>query len=115
MICTQKNDRFTVNDTFLGNGDLNYPIGLLTADEAAVAGLVRGVENSTNYLYTNQNFWLLSPARFSTFTARQFYLSSKAQIDVFNGGAYGVRGVLNLIPETTVTGTGSELDQFIVQ
>ena len=29
-----------LNDNIISNGDLTYPVGLLTADEAAMAGLV---------------------------------------------------------------------------
>ena len=38
LACPQKNDAFTVNDTTKGNGALTYSIGLLTADEVALAG-----------------------------------------------------------------------------
>ncbi|MDD4187345.1 MAG: hypothetical protein PHX04_01035, partial [Bacilli bacterium] len=52
--CGLKNDRFTKNDTTIGNGALTYPIGLISADETSMAGLVYSTSNNTNYLYTNQ-------------------------------------------------------------
>ena len=50
-----KLSKYTVSDTNNGNGDLTYPIGLLTADEIMYAGGVANSNNtsSTQYLYTN--------------------------------------------------------------
>ena len=52
--CPNQNDGFTVSNTSKGNGALTYPIGLITADEAMMAGLrflsVRNGQNYTNYL-----------------------------------------------------------------
>lgn len=48
--CKHKNDRFTVFDTSVGNGALTNPIGLLTVDEASLAGLLRATNNTRNYL-----------------------------------------------------------------
>lgn len=72
--CAQENDRFTVSNN-IGNGDLKYPIALLTADEAIYAGATGGwgnKRNSDNYLYRKDrfstldshdsiNFWLMTP------------------------------------------------------
>ena len=50
--CPQKNDAFTVSDEELGNGDLTYPVGLITADEVVAAGSGKyGTVNSSYYLY----------------------------------------------------------------
>ncbi len=51
--CGQKNDRFTVSDTVIGNGNLSNPVGLLTADEIAYAGGVYGNYNIGYYLSCN--------------------------------------------------------------
>src|SRR5574344_28320 len=58
--CSQQNDRFTVDDTTIGNGSLAYPIGLLTTDEAVLAGGWWSSSNS-NYLYTGNWYWTASP------------------------------------------------------
>lgn len=47
--CPRKNDAFTVGDKIKGNGDLTYPVGLITADEMAAAG--GGKNNVYYYLY----------------------------------------------------------------
>ena len=38
LVCSQQNDAFTVNDVVKGNGALTYAIGLLSTDEAVLAG-----------------------------------------------------------------------------
>ena len=67
---TNTYSRFTVNETTLlngnkTNGDLTYPIGLLSADEVAYAGAYKyNQTNKTYYLYNSSitsNWWLSSP------------------------------------------------------
>ena len=62
--CPQKNDAFTQNDTVNGNSALTYPIGLITADELNIGGLV-GQTIKSNYLYKNTRYWSLSPSYFA--------------------------------------------------
>ncbi len=64
LTCTQKNDAFTVSDEEKGNGDLTYPVGLITADEIALAGIKFGSMNFSNYLNKNNFYWSASPFNF---------------------------------------------------
>ena len=59
LTCINKNDAFTVKDTVNGNGALTYPVGLLTEDEVIIAGGIG--KNQTYYLYTDQQWWTMSP------------------------------------------------------
>ena len=61
--CVQQNDRFTVNDESMGNGDLTYPIALFTTDEAYLAG-GSNTNNSKYYLYTGNIYYPMSPRHF---------------------------------------------------
>ncbi|MBE6154076.1 MAG: hypothetical protein E7163_00665 [Firmicutes bacterium] len=55
-------DLYTVeNESNKGNGDLTYPIGLITADEIAFAGGSAAVSNDKFYLYTGNQYWTISP------------------------------------------------------
>ncbi len=56
--CAQANDKFTTSIA-LGNGDLTYPVGLITSDEVAMAGGV--AFNTSYYLYNNDDYWTMSP------------------------------------------------------
>ncbi|MDD4408097.1 MAG: hypothetical protein PHX19_03515 [Bacilli bacterium] len=114
--CGVQNDRFTVSDESIGNKDLTYPVGLITADEVALAGMKLATNNSTNYLYTNQHWWSFSP----------YYMDSGGTAYVWNvyssGLLYngyvslvsGVRPGVSIHSETRVTGTGTSSNPYIV-
>ena len=53
-----KNDAFTVTESDTGNGDLTYPIGLITADELELSG---GASNQFSPLYTTSKYWTMTP------------------------------------------------------
>ena len=114
--CSQQNDRFTVDDEVVGNGDLTYPIGLLTTDEAILAGGYSS-NNSGYYLYTGNNYWTMSPSHFSSGSAAayEFNLGSDG-IARHNWvtNTYGVRPVLNLKSGSLTQGSGTVLDPYRV-
>ena len=111
-----KNDRFTVDDITIGNGALTYPIGLLTASELSIVGIVNSIQNSTNYLYTNQYWWTFSPEQFAQGEAYFFQASSYGNInDNSPRFTSGVRPVINLKPVTLFSGSGTIADPYIVE
>lgn len=59
--CERKHDRFTVSDIVIGNGSLDYPIALITADEMLMAGIGPITEAPSNYLNTSKLFSTMSP------------------------------------------------------
>ena len=61
--CAQDNDKFKVSNA---SAKLDYPISLITADEAAMAGGVYNTANSNYYLYNGQYFWTISPSSFTS-------------------------------------------------
>ena len=112
--CPNKNDAFTVSDTAKGNGALTYPIGLITQDEANIAGGAYG-ENYNYYLTTGNWYWTLSPLSSGTH-ARVWAVFEVVQ---FNYAYYvdyhrGVRPVLNLKSDSLTQGTGVASDPFRV-
>ena len=44
-----------------GNNKLDYPVGLLTADEISYAGAAYGLTNNTFFLNTGGTYWTMSP------------------------------------------------------
>ena len=116
MTCSQKNDAFTVDDTSKGNGALTYPVGLITVDEALAGGGKGGSSNSSYYLYTGNYYWTMSPYYFSGTVAFEFLVRSGGVIYNYNvSRSYGVRPVLSLKSDITLTGTGTQTDPWIVQ
>lgn len=61
------NDSFTTSND-KGNGALTYPVGLLTADEAVLAGAYYGKANNKYYLYVGGSLALMSPFSGSAIT-----------------------------------------------
>ncbi|MDD4734329.1 MAG: hypothetical protein PHU05_05765, partial [Bacilli bacterium] len=117
LLCGLKNDRFTVSDVSIGNGNLTYSVGLITADEIALAGMRYYGENSTNYLYTNQHWWSFSP--FFMISSGNVYVwsvySSGTLCNILVNLAFGVRPGVNLKPDTKVVGTGTTSSPYIIQ
>jgi hypothetical protein len=118
LTCPNKHDRFTVDDTIIGNGDLTYPVSLITADEVAVAGGVYATTNSSYYLYTGSNYWTVSVRNFISANAREFYvhpigsLLSDSLVSSLYGGA---RPVINLNTGTLFnSGDGTSTNPFVI-
>ena len=115
LTCAIQNDRFTVDDEVMGNGSLTYPIGLLTTDEAALAGGYNS-DNYNYYLYTGNTYWTMSPEDFygSTASVRYVYLTGNLLNNYYIHTSGGVRPVINLKPNSLTSGDGSASNPFLV-
>ena len=113
LICPQKNDAFTVNDTTNGNGALTYPVGLLSEDEIVLAG--GWTINRGYYLYSGQIWWTSSPYFFN-YGAWVRYVYSNGDLDYVddpvNYDYSGVRPVFNLKAEVLAQGSGTASDPY---
>ena len=116
LTCPTASDKFTVN-TSNGNGALTYPVGLITADEVAMAGGVFDSNNSSHYLYTNQIYWSGSPSFFNgnNAFAVAFYVYSSGNFNAsfvsYNGSA---RPVVSLSSEARLSGNGTYSNPYTV-
>ena len=122
LICPNDNNggklsKFTVSDTEYGNGNLDKKIGLLTADELALAGYASGLQNSTTYLQENATdywWWSLSPSDFNGSGA--FVWDVGGSIGNFGDGSVdytdGVRPSISLKSTTNVTGDGTSSSPY---
>ncbi len=115
--CSQASDKFTV-DSVNGNGVLDYPIGLITVEEAFMAGGGLGVVNTRYYLYTGQGYWTLSLSYFSSWNvhANVWGVVSTGNLGYYwIEGILGVRPVINLKANVQITsGDGSASYPFSV-
>ncbi len=119
LTCPDKeHDLYTV-DSSKGNGALINSIGLMTADEAAMAGMVNDYLNTLSYVYTGAWYWTMSPSYFS---------HSNSTSNVWNvGGAggfggnwvasgRGVRPVINLKADVEISGgIGTLNDPYVIK
>ena len=114
LTCPQQNDAFTVNDKVNGNGALTYPIGLLTADEAYLAGAYRS-ENKSYYLHNGYEYWTMTP--FDTVTTKPIadvrYVSYDGYtLDYGVDGTMGVRPIINLKAKALKYGDGTSSNPY---
>ena len=110
-----KNDSFTVSEASTNNGKLTYPVGLLTSDEVMLAGGKNGTSNASYYLYTGQNFWLVSAYHWSYTYAYEYRVNSTGTLDsCYVTYANGCRPVVSLKPGLTYSGSGTTSDPYTV-
>ena len=111
----ESRDVYTTTDSSTGNKSLTYPIGLLTADEAALAGITCNNANTESYLYTNSSYWTMSPSSYGYGVAHVFVLDSNT---ISSGWGVidspDIRPVINLRSDIQITGTGTTSDPFKV-
>ena len=109
-------DKFTVGNT--GNGDLTYPVGLLSADEGALAGGKSNYVNIKYYLYSGSWFWLMTPVQYNTnwLVFQNWYIDKDGGLNYTNAGyAKGVRPVVNLRADIKITGgDGTAENPYVV-
>ena len=104
------------------NGELskiNSKVGLITADELALAGYAYGLTNTTTYLQENATdtyWWSLSPNAFVGGRADVWDVCGSDGIfgDYFVNDTYGVRPSISLKSTTNVTGNGTSDSPFII-
>ena len=117
LTCPTASDKFTVN-TSNGNGALTYPVGLITADEVAMAGGIYGSsnENSSYYLYTNQDYWSGSPSPFASYgIAFSFFVHLSGLLGARGlDSSHGARPVVSLSSKAKLSGNGTYSNPYTV-
>ncbi len=118
-------DLYTTKNSNKGNMQLKYPVALLTADEAALAGSGSGSttssrENYNSYLRSGSFFWLFSPRhRFGDGRGLGFSIQPNGElssnIDGFIDADRGVRPVISLMHHVQITsGSGIATDPYLI-
>ena len=114
LTCSTASDKFTVGASN-GNGTLTYPVGLITADEVAMAGGKWVTSNSSYYLYTNISYWSGSPHSFYSSGAIKFLVNHSGLLDANNEFvSFGVRPVISLSFGAKLSGSGTYNDVYTV-
>ena len=114
--CQSSNDLFTTSNSSNGNRALTYPIGLITADEEVYGGFSVNGGTTSNYLYTGEVYWTMSPYGFNTGYVSVLSVWSPGTLyNVGVTGTFGVRPVINISPNVRITGSGTIQDPYVVQ
>ena len=130
LTCENASDYYTVASASSGNNKLSYPIGLITTDEMMLAGHAGGVfdglynhmkTNNGSYLATGNTFWTMTPAGgYNPFgdtywRAQLFGVYGSGIIDGHGASdTNGLRPVVNLKSDVTITGSGTMTDPYVV-
>ena len=112
--CIRNTDKFTTSSS-LGNGDLTYPVGLITGDEVAFAGGMYSTPNSLYYLYSGQRYWTITPYDSFLGSSRVWANSHLGYLSMTSVGTsdnYGLRPVISLKSDITFSGNGSMNQPF---
>ena len=115
-----KDGAYTVNDLEVGNGLLNHAIGLISADEAVLAGVYKNISGNlqTHYLYTGNGYWTMSPRDFSSGTrivgVSAFGALSTAPGLPITTGNY-IKPVINLKPNSLNSGDGTASNPYTIK
>ena len=112
--CQNSSDLYTTSGSSQGNKTLTYPIGLISADEAAYAGGVYATLNQSYFLYTNQNYWTMSPFTYPN-TGMIIIYSNGILVNDNVSSISGIRPVINLKADVTITGSGTTTDPYKVE
>ena len=81
--CPRQVDQFSkTKGSTLGNGELTYPVGLITTDEVVLAGGKAWTKNQSYWLNTGQAYWTMSPSHFSSWdgAANVWYVSGDGNL-----------------------------------
>jgi len=118
LTCNSEFDNFTTSRNN-GNGDLTYPIGMLTLDELLMAGNTgyTGKRVTTYLTISTRYYWVLSPYAFSKGNAMAYVVDNGelGAINVARSTGAGVRPSLSLgLNATILEGNGSFQSPYII-
>ena len=103
LSCSSTTDSFTVSEDN-GNGSLDYPVGLLTVDEAMLAGAVGNSVNDSIYLNSGSRWWLSSPYSFQNHSLVFSMSNGVLMPNTPVNSSFGVRPSISLKPGTVIAG-----------
>ena len=102
------NDLFTMSTNEKGNKSLNYSIGLITADELIMSGIVYGYLNTLAYTSFGTIYWTMTPYSFNISNdngSRNVVLNKEGNFGfAFTDGNYGVYPVINIKGDAKISG-----------
>src|SRR5574344_825156 len=95
-------------------GSYNLKIGLITLDEATIAGSSNKIANRNYYLYDGSDFYTMSPAFFGS-QAWVGTITSTGKLDATSvNNSKEVRPVINLVNYVTITGDGTVDNPYLI-
>lgn len=110
--CSNKErDFYTIKAATKGNKALTYPIGLITADEVAMAGALNGYNNTLYYL-NGFSTWTITPFEFNS--NAYIFTTQSLNRSVTNSISVGAKPVINLRSNVMFSGSGTMDDPYTI-
>ena len=118
-------DNYTISSSTTGNNSLNYPIGLISMEEAVLGGAYN-VTNNKFFLYSGTDYWTMSADSFLTSNnaAHNRVVNSSGCTGYCEGVAagggrtvtekLGVKPVINLKANSIKSGNGTISNPFVL-
>ena len=130
LLCENAMDLYTHTSSSKGNKALTYPIGLITMDEVMLAGTGGGIfngsknhmpTNSNGYLNTADTFWTMTPAGGynpfgnTVWYSNVFFVYASGNLDDGTSPTTsGLRPVINIRNDVTISGSGTKDDPYTI-
>lgn len=113
LTCSNSTDQFAVER---GNGLLTYPVALLTADEATLAGSGVTGFDTASYLNSGQSWWTMTPKEFRLSSGAMYVVDENGQLnDGLLNESYGIRPVISLKTGISILdGDGTPKNPYIL-
>ena len=112
--CSRSSDAFSMNNE---SANLTYPVGLITADEMALAGGVATAANNKYYLYNATEMWTMTPSAFNGNVAVGIIMLNDGSIITYCGVTdhASVRPVISLKSDVKISsGIGTINEPFVI-
>jgi hypothetical protein len=115
--CQNIDDAFTKEDTVNGNGKLKHKVGLITADELVMAGIITLVDSPHDYLYTGEQIWSASPSGFGGIASEHVSRPTLGLATNNVAAGFGLRPIVSLKSEMKFAegGDGTKENPYIVE
>ncbi len=97
-------------------GIIKQKVGLITADEVAMAGGLDGSNNTSYYLYQPYDFYTMTPAEYYGYNAYVFYVNGAGSLlrTTVTDNMH-IRPVINLNSSLTVNGLGTVENPYVIE
>lgn len=110
--CSNAADKFTVSST-IGNGNLTYPVGLITADEVILAS-----GGANQYLDPGKAYWTMTPSYIGDNTSGPHNFVHNAILESLSAitSEYGVRPVISVKNNVLIeSGKGTQENPYVIE
>ena len=113
-------DLYTTKNSTSGNKALIYPIGLITYDEMAFAGMDQAHTNKLSWIYSSENTWTITPSSFNSTNGAAFGMHQLGSGFLLPWNwiscSFEARPVINLKPDVEISsGIGTSNDPFVIK